>query len=169
MMNHRHRGQSFPIRSWAEPHHAYDHFACLAFYFRLLSTSHLVYLALCDIPRLGYISSEAMVTTLSALTSLETLFLRCLYPQPRPALESRRLPLHRLMRSILPRLTKFIFNGASEYLEGILARIDAPRLNIMYITFFNQIIFNTPRLYQFISQVEWPTRLSGRGSYHIRF
>ena len=125
----------------------------------LLSTSHLVYLALCDIPRLGYISSEVMATTLSALTSLETLFLRFLYPQPRPALESRRLPLRRLTRSILPRLTKFIFNGASEYLEGILVRIDAPRLNIMYITFFNQIIFNTPRLFQFISQVERPTRL----------
>jgi hypothetical protein len=37
-------------------------------------------------------------------------------------------------------------------LEEILARIDAPRLNKLRITFFNQIIFDTPRLFQFISR-----------------
>jgi hypothetical protein len=45
-----------------------------------------------------------------------------------------------------------IFKGASEYLEEILARIDAPRLNELHITFFNQIIFDTPQLFQFISR-----------------
>jgi len=45
-----------------------------------------------------------------------------------------------------------MFKGASEYLEEILARIDAPRLDHLDITFFNQIIFDTPQLFQFIDR-----------------
>jgi hypothetical protein len=37
-------------------------------------------------------------------------------------------------------------------LEEILARIDTPRLNKLHITFFNQIVFDTPQLFQFISR-----------------
>ena len=116
----------------------------------LSSTTHLVYLDLVNIPRSGYIPPEAMATCLSALTNLEYLRLRFRYPRPRPALESRRLPPP--TRSILPSLTKIRFEGVSEYLEEILARIDAPRINEMHITFFNQIIFDTPQLFQFISR-----------------
>ena len=42
--------------------------------------------------------------------------------------------------------------GACEYLEETLARIDAPRLDDLHITFFNQIIYDTPQLVQFISR-----------------
>ena len=118
----------------------------------LLSTTHLVDLHLHNIPHSGYIPPEAMATSLSALTSLEHLSLRFQSPRPRPALESRR-PLSRpLTRSILPSLTDIRFKGASEYLEEILARIDTPRLNELQITFFNQIIFDTPQLFQLISR-----------------
>jgi hypothetical protein len=116
----------------------------------LLSATHLVKLHLSGISHSGYIPPEAMATTLSALTSLEILRLFFRYPRPRPALGSRRLPP--LTRSILPSLTKFWFEGTSEYLEKILARIDAPRLNRLEISFFNQIIFDTPQLFQFISR-----------------
>jgi hypothetical protein len=116
----------------------------------LLSATHLVYLDLLNIPRTGYIPPEAMATSLSALTSLKFFFLHVRYPRPRSALESR--PLLPSARSILPSLTKIRFKGASEYLEEILARIDAPRLNALHITFFNQIIFDTPQLFQFISR-----------------
>jgi hypothetical protein len=44
------------------------------------------------------------------------------------------------------------FKGVSEYLEDLVARIDTPRLNQLYITFFNQIVFDTPQLIQFISR-----------------
>ncbi|KAF8502653.1 hypothetical protein F5888DRAFT_1665980, partial [Russula emetica] len=93
-----------------------------------------------------------MATSLSALTSLESFLLNFRYPRPRPALESRRLPPPPLTRSILPSLTEIRFKGTSEYLEVILARIDAPRLNELRIAFFNQIIFDTPQLFQFISR-----------------
>jgi hypothetical protein len=118
----------------------------------LLSTTHLVDLHLLNIPRPGHIPPEAMVTSLSALTSLESLRLNFQYPRPRPVLESRRPPPPPRTRSILPSLTKIEFKGASEYLEQILARIDAPRLDELDITFFNQIIFDTPQLFQFIGR-----------------
>jgi hypothetical protein len=37
-------------------------------------------------------------------------------------------------------------------LEEILARVDAPRLHELRITFFNQIIFNAPELFQFVNR-----------------
>ena len=46
----------------------------------------------------------------------------------------------------------FSFNGVSEYLDNLMARIDAPRLKDLDITFFNQIVFDTPRLIQFIGR-----------------
>jgi hypothetical protein len=118
----------------------------------LLSTTHLVELELEYIPRSGYFPPEAMATSLSALTSLASFHLHFRYPPPRPALESRRPPPPPLTRSILPSLTEVVFKGASEYLEVILARIDALRLDRLDITFFNQIIFDTPQLFQFISR-----------------
>ncbi|KAN0126443.1 hypothetical protein V8E52_000083 [Russula decolorans] len=118
----------------------------------LLSATHLVVLSLYDIPCSGYVLPEAMATSLSALNNLEFLRLNFRYPRPRPSQGSRRLPLPPLTRSILPRLIKIRFKGASEYLEEIWARIDAPRLNELHMTFFNQIIFDTPQLFQFINR-----------------
>jgi hypothetical protein len=135
----------------------------------LLSTTHLVHLDLNDIPRSGYIPPEAMVTGLSALTSLEFLRLRFRSPRPRPALGSRRQTPPPLTRSTLPSLTQIQFKGASEYLEEILTRIDAPRVKSLEITFFNQIIFDTPQLFQFISQK--PTLITpeeGRITIHFQ-
>ena len=119
----------------------------------LLSATHLVCLHFYNIPHSGYIPPETMVTCLSALTSLKSLYLHFLYRRPRPVLQSRRPHPPPVTRSILPNLTKFEFKGVSEYLEEILARIDSPRLNGLNITFFNQIIFDTPQLFQFVSQI----------------
>jgi len=117
----------------------------------LLSSTHLVFLGLYGISRSTYISPEVTATCLSALTNLEFLQLHFRDPQPRPALDIRRPPPP-LTRSILPRLTMILFKGASEYLDDILARVDAPRLNELEIVFFNEIIFDTPQLFQFISR-----------------
>jgi hypothetical protein len=45
------------------------------------------------------------------------------------------------------------FRGVSEYLEVLVARIHAPLLNYLEITFFNQAAFHTSRLSQFISRI----------------
>jgi hypothetical protein len=57
-----------------------------------------------------------------------------------------------LTRSVLSALTDFRFKGVSEYLEDLVARIDAPLLRELYITLFNQIVFDTPQFVQFISR-----------------
>jgi hypothetical protein len=44
------------------------------------------------------------------------------------------------------------FTGVSEYLEGLVTRIDAPLLDNLEVTFFHQLIFDTPQLAQFISR-----------------
>jgi hypothetical protein len=118
----------------------------------LSSATHLVKLDLYEIPPSGYIPPEEMATSLSALTNLEFLYLGFLCPRLSPTLERRRPHLPPLTRSVLPSLTEIEFRGASEYLEEILARIDAPRLEKLRIHFFNQITFDTPQLFQFINR-----------------
>ena len=116
----------------------------------LLTATQLVDLHFYNIPRSGYVPPEAMATTLSALINLELLQLNFRYPPPRRTLGSQRPPP--LTHSILPCLARIWFKGASEYSEEILARIDAPRLDRLQITFFNQLIFDTPQLFQFVSR-----------------
>jgi hypothetical protein len=116
----------------------------------LLSATHLVDLCLEGIPDSGYISPEAMVTGLSVLTSLEKLSIKFKSPRSRPDPNSRRPPP--LTRTFLPVLTRLWFKGVSEYLEDLVARIDAPLLHNLDITFFHQLTFNTPQLTQFIGR-----------------
>src|SRR6266851_1810857 len=143
--------RSFPIRSWVDP------LVCKISPFPalpklLLSTNDLVTLHLHDIPRSGYISPEAMVTALSTLTSLEILDLLFRSPRSQADRASRRPPP--LTRVVLPALTSLTFKGDSEYLENIVSRLEAPLLSYTNITFFNQLIFDTPLLRHFISCTE---------------
>ena len=115
----------------------------------LLSATHLVVLHLADIPHSGYFSPEAMAAGLSALTSLERLHI--LFSSPRSRPDRRRHPPP-LTRTLLPALTRFEFQGVSEYLDDLVSRIEAPLLDYFRITFFHQLIFDTPQLTQFISR-----------------
>ena len=116
----------------------------------LLSATHLVQLRLYNIPHSGYISPEAMVTYLSALTSLKWLQLGFESPESCPDLETQ--PPFLPTRFVLPTLAEFWFKGASEYLEEFLARINAPQVYQLSIMFFNDIHFDASELIQFISR-----------------
>ena len=131
----------------------------------LLSATHLVYLYIYDIPHSAYISPQAIVALLSMLSSLESLSLGFRSPQSHPEWESPRT-LHPPKRSILPALTEFGFKGVTEYLEGLMTRINTPQLVQMNITFFNQIDFHCPRLVQFINCT--PT-LKALDEAHVQF
>ena len=116
----------------------------------LLSATHIVSLQLRRIPHSGYFSPEAIVTALSTLTRLETLWLLFESPQSRPDPEHQHPPPP--TRSVLPNLGYFEFKGDSEYLEVVVAHIDAPRLEHLQTTLFNDIVFDTPQFTQFISR-----------------
>ena len=114
----------------------------------LLTANGLVRLTLRNIPHSWYFSHDAIVTALAVLANLESLTVEFEYTLSLPNPESRRpLPPN---RTVLPALTYFEFEGVNEYLEDLVARIVAPRLQRLNITFFNQIIFDTPQFIQFI-------------------
>jgi hypothetical protein len=131
----------------------------------LLSTSDLVCLSLRDIPHSGYISPQAMVTSLSALTRLQQLTLTFRSPRFRTDRETRHLPP--LTRIVLPALIWIRFTGESEYLEDLVAQIDTPPLKEFSVTFFNQLVFDTPLLRHFVDRTEiFKTFLCAHINFH---
>jgi hypothetical protein len=58
------------------------------------------------------------------------------------------------------------FNGDNEYLEDVLARIDVPLLDDLTISFFHQLIFDTPQLTRLISRTP---KFNGHDKAHVDF
>ena len=116
----------------------------------LSSANNLVDLQLKHIPQSGYISPEAMVLSLAALTRLDNLCIWFKAPISRLQLRSSSLS----MRHVLNSLVTFKFHGSSEYLEHLFAQIDAPRLCSIDITYFNQLDFHVPQLSEFVRRTE---------------
>ena len=104
----------------------------------LLSATNLVRLWYNDIPASGYISPQAMVTGLYALTQLESLSLTFLSPQDPPDRAIRIQPPH--TRTLLPALIDLCFRGISEYMEDLTTQIDAPSLESLVITFYRGVL-----------------------------
>ena len=102
----------------------------------LLSTSNLLTLILHRIPRAGYFSPEALGASFSALPNLKVLSIEFRPDAPRP--RSGRLRPPPTARTVLPFLTSFDFHGAYGYLEALVAQIDSPRLNWMFIECWNR-------------------------------
>ena len=117
----------------------------------LLSTNNLVSLKLWNILNTCYFPPNALVTCLSALVHLEALWFSFGFPTPRPSSSWAHITLE---RPSLPSITSLKFRGTSEYLEGIMARINFPSLTSIGIGFFNQLVFEIPQLYQFMSRVD---------------
>ena len=130
----------------------------------LLSATNLVRLYLLNIPHSGYISPDAMVTALTALTCLQFLDIGFRSPRSHPDQASRLPPPP--SRTVLPALTGILFKGVCEYLDDLVARIDAPRLFNLHITLFNDVVFDAPQFIQFISRT--PT-LKAAENAHVVF
>jgi hypothetical protein len=131
----------------------------------LLSASHLVDLRLYDINESWCISPEAMITSLSVLSSLRVLYVIFQPSKSRPDWECPSLPPTK--RSILPVLIHFVFNGVAEFLEHFATFIGAPQVSYLDIAFFNnQIDFDCPRLAQFIDSAP---KLSACDEAYVNF
>ena len=121
----------------------------------LLTANHLVTLNLWDIPHSIYASPEEMVTYLSTMPNLESLFVGFRSPQSLHNWpdEPNRLP-YPLTGVVLPSLTNFHFRAMSEYIEDFVSRIDAPQLDKVDLRIFDQPIFNTSRIRDFLGRIE---------------
>ena len=122
----------------------------------LLSARDLVDVDLRDIPDAGYISPEAVVTTLAALSRLKYLTLGFRWGPSYPD----RIGKPPTTRAVLPALTRFHFDGFFEYLEYFVAQIDAPQLDcfgIEYLEYWDEeevADYQIPQLCKFIDRSE---------------
>jgi hypothetical protein len=130
----------------------------------LLSATDLVDLILWNIPHSGYILPEMIATSLAALSNLKSLAIGFEFPLSSPDRESQR-PLPSMF-TILPALTRFQFQGTSEYLEDFVAWIKAPLLNSIRITFSHQLIFDIPQVAQFVKRT---ARFVALNETHVDF
>jgi F-box-like len=119
----------------------------------LLTTRDLTSLRLGNIPNSGYIPPETMATSLSVLPRLERLTIGFQTPTPDPQRRNRPLPPQ--TRFVLPALIQLQFRGVSEYLEVLVARIDAPLLKFDHfrIVFFHQLVFDIPQTIRFFGHL----------------
>ena len=119
----------------------------------LFPSQELVDLQLHEIPGVGYFSPEEFANALSGMTQLRSLSLHFLFPPRRgnfhlgsPSLAGRRIAL--------PALAFLKYRGTSKYLDNLVARIDAPCLGDIDITFFSQPAVDASQLGQFIERIE---------------
>ncbi len=124
----------------------------------LSSSTGLVDLQLHEIPNVGYFSPDAFANALSEMTHLQTLSLHFLSLPPRR--NYLGLPPQLGERVVLPALTCLKYRGTSKYLDSLVARIDAPRLGEIEITFFSQPTMDASQLDRFIERIEMQTSLS---------
>jgi hypothetical protein len=118
----------------------------------------LVDLQLHEIPSAGYFSPEAFANCLSEMTQLRSLTLHLLScPSRRSYLDVPPPPWEHIT---LPALTRLKYRGTSKYLDSLVARIDAPLLEDVYITFFHQPTMDTSQLGRFIERTETLAPLS---------
>jgi hypothetical protein len=126
---------------------------------QLLSPCHgLVDLQLHEIPTAGYFSPEEFANALSGMTQLRVISLHFLsLPRRRSYLSLSPPPGGRIL---LPALTRLKYRGTSKYLDCLVARIDAPHLEDIDITFFSQPTMDALQLGRFIERIEMQTPLS---------
>ncbi|KAI0249352.1 hypothetical protein BJV78DRAFT_1227749 [Lactifluus subvellereus] len=120
----------------------------------LLSAVDLVSLRLYEIPDMGYFSPEALVVGLYATPQLKFLTIRFHSPTFPRSQEGARTRPPLLSRAALPALSEFSFKGDIQYLEDLVARIDAPIVEEFDTTLFDHIAYEIPQLTQFICRTE---------------
>jgi hypothetical protein len=118
----------------------------------LLSSQNLLDIQIHEIPNFGYFSPEVFADALAVMPQLRSLSLHF------ASLPSRRdnvgVPPKSGAPSVLPTISRLKFRGTSRYLDGLLARIDAPSLQDIEIFFFNQLTFDVSQLGKFIDRTE---------------
>jgi hypothetical protein len=116
----------------------------------LTTTGGLTTLRLWGIPRSAYFPPGYLLTPLSLLPQLESLWIYFHSPVPNRDVIRQLSEIPTMTHVTLPNLRQFLFGGVSAYLEGLLERITAPVLRSLEVYFFNQLTFTVPQLSQFL-------------------
>jgi hypothetical protein len=124
---------------------------------QLLSSSRdLVDIQLHDISDDGCLSPMALADAFARMAQLRSLSLRVRFAAMLPVSKE-----HVVQRVIISSLSCLKYQGTSKYLDSFLARLDAPRLTNIEITFFAETRFNVSNLNEFIHRTEI-RKLQGR-------
>ena len=113
----------------------------------LYSSTNVVDLQLHEIPGCQ-ISPATLANALSQMEQLQSLSLHFL------STSNHIFPSESGERNILSALSHLNLQGNDGYLEGLLARIDAPVLWNIEITFSDKPIFDLPKLREFVNRIE---------------
>jgi CHAT domain-containing protein len=119
----------------------------------LWSAKRLVSLQLEAIPSGGYIPPGVLITALSEMDTLQMLHIHYLSPASVTVPNLEEFPQYSPKRVKLTALNYLEFYGDYQYLEYLLAGIDAP-VKYIYITFFYDPDFRTLQLHQFITRLD---------------
>ncbi|KAN0134753.1 hypothetical protein V8E53_007538 [Lactarius tabidus] len=133
-----------------------DGMSCPALPQLLSSSRDLVNLRFTKIPSTRCVSPEEILTGLAGLTRLETLAIEFQPSTLSNFLADQRLtttPVTPVVR--LPSLKSFQFTGFCEYLEGLVAQIEAPQVTHFNIEYFSQPTYQVPQLSQFLVRSEY--------------
>ncbi|KAH9000748.1 hypothetical protein EDB83DRAFT_2682608 [Lactarius deliciosus] len=117
----------------------------------LYSSTNLVDLQLHEVFDSWQFPPEALTNVLSGMAQLQSLSLHFL--------STNTTGYHDLLsqsrgHAVLPVLTRLDFRGIFRYLECLVARIDAPRLGDIELTFPNKFVIGLPTLLKFIDRIE---------------
>ena len=130
----------------------------------LLSARDLVDVNLRNMPIAGYISPEAMITSLAVLPRLKYFTFGFRWGTFLGFYNLIRTRLPHIPRAVLPALRHFHFDGPFEYLEDFISRIDAPQLHRLEICYLDMgVDFHLPQLCEFI---DWSEKLKQSPSRH---
>ena len=102
----------------------------------------------------AYFQPNILRQWISFMPQLECLCITFDFPVPNRDVERQLAHAPITTHITLPNLRLFWFRGASAYLEAVVCRITAPRLERLYIRFFKQLSFSIPRVLQFMNSTE---------------
>ncbi|KAI0267810.1 hypothetical protein BC834DRAFT_59262 [Gloeopeniophorella convolvens] len=117
-------------------------------------------LVITRIPEAGYYSPAALIPHISAMSHLRSLDIHYLPHTLHPQVAGRARSPPPLTGVVLPTLTAFQFQGASEDLEDLVSRFVAPRLRTVRISLQNQLIIDLTHLSLFLPR--WTARIRQR-------
>jgi hypothetical protein len=118
------------------------------------TAASLVTLCLVTRHQSAYFQPNTLLQWISFMPQLETLEIAFSFPFPNRDMERQLTRTPITTHITLPNLRLFWFRGVSAYLEAIVCRITAPRLESLGIQLFKQLTFSVPRLSQFMNTTE---------------